>query len=46
MTEWELKHNICKSLLEKPGFSGKNQQVRLLPDILPMWLTLNTLSRS
>jgi len=46
MTECELKRNICTRLLEKPGLSGKNQQVRLLPEILPMWLKFNTLNRS
>jgi hypothetical protein len=44
--ECELERNIRTSLLEKPGFSGQNQQVLLLPEILPMWLTFNTLSRN
>jgi hypothetical protein len=42
----ELKRNIFTGLLEKPGLSGQNQQVPLLPEILPMWLIFNTLSRS
>jgi hypothetical protein len=32
--EFELKLNIRTSLLEKPGFSGQKQQVRLLPEPL------------
>jgi hypothetical protein len=32
--ECDLERNIRTSLLEKPGFSGQNQQVRLLPGLL------------
>jgi hypothetical protein len=46
MVEWEANRKICTILLEKPGFSGQKQQVPLLPEMLPMWLTFNTLSRN